>query len=70
VDYPLPEGRGYRKCAPALAGSQVKISLKGRFQTIKEILMKVVIIGYFTEYSEKRIAQEFPSDWKLDIVAP
>jgi oligopeptide/dipeptide ABC transporter ATP-binding protein len=29
VDCPLPEGRGYRKCAPDLAGSQANISLKG-----------------------------------------
>jgi D-3-phosphoglycerate dehydrogenase len=35
-----------------------------------EKTMKVVIIGYFNEYSKKRIAQEFPSDWKIDIAAP
>jgi hypothetical protein len=29
VDCPIPEGRGYRKCAPGLAGSQAEISLKG-----------------------------------------
>jgi hypothetical protein len=29
VDCPLPEGSGYRKCAPGLAGSQAGISLKG-----------------------------------------
>jgi D-3-phosphoglycerate dehydrogenase len=32
--------------------------------------MKVVIIGHFTEYSKTRIAQEFPLDWKIDVVAP
>jgi D-3-phosphoglycerate dehydrogenase len=35
-----------------------------------EKAVKVVIIGHFTEYSQKRIAQEFPSEWKIDIVAP
>jgi hypothetical protein len=29
VDCPLPEGRGYRKGMPALAGRQSAISLKG-----------------------------------------
>ncbi|MDR1931456.1 MAG: hypothetical protein LBQ57_01410 [Spirochaetales bacterium] len=32
--------------------------------------MKVVIIGSFAEYSKKRVAQEFPLDWKIDIAAP
>lgn len=32
--------------------------------------MKVVIIGYFTEYSQERIISEFPTEWKIDIVTP
>ncbi|MDR0646215.1 MAG: phosphoglycerate dehydrogenase [Elusimicrobiota bacterium] len=32
--------------------------------------MKVVIIGYFTEASKMIISNEFPEDWKIDIVAP
>jgi D-3-phosphoglycerate dehydrogenase len=32
--------------------------------------MKVVIIGYFTEASKMIIVNEFPDDWKIDIVTP
>jgi D-3-phosphoglycerate dehydrogenase len=32
--------------------------------------MKVVIIGYFTESSKMTILNEFPDDWKIDIVTP
>ena len=32
--------------------------------------MKIVIIGYFTEYSINRITPQFPKDWTVDIVAP
>ena len=32
--------------------------------------MKVVIIGYFTEASKMIISNEFPDDWKIDIVTP
>ena len=32
--------------------------------------MKVVIIGYFTEYSKQRIIPEFPPEWEIDIVTP
>ena len=32
--------------------------------------MKVVIIGYFTEDSRKRIVPEFPDDWTIDIAYP
>jgi D-3-phosphoglycerate dehydrogenase len=32
--------------------------------------MKVVIIGHFTETSKKIISNEFPTDWKIDIVTP
>jgi D-3-phosphoglycerate dehydrogenase len=32
--------------------------------------MRVVIIGYFTEASKLVIVNEFPGDWKIDIVTP
>ncbi|MCL2706154.1 MAG: NAD(P)-binding domain-containing protein [Spirochaetaceae bacterium] len=32
--------------------------------------MKIVIIGYFTDFSKKIISKEFPNDWKIDIVTP
>jgi D-3-phosphoglycerate dehydrogenase len=32
--------------------------------------MKIVIIGYFTEYSRNCIIPQFPNDWMVDIVAP
>jgi D-3-phosphoglycerate dehydrogenase len=31
--------------------------------------MKIVIIGYFTEYSKMIILNEFPVDWEIDIVS-
>ncbi|MDR1649906.1 MAG: hypothetical protein LBR71_06555 [Synergistaceae bacterium] len=32
--------------------------------------MKIVIIGYFTEYSRSRITPQFPRDWTIDVVTP
>jgi len=32
--------------------------------------MKIVIIGYFTDFSKTVITREFPDDWKIDIVTP
>jgi D-3-phosphoglycerate dehydrogenase len=32
--------------------------------------MKIVIIGYFTEYSRSCITPQFPKDWTIDIVTP
>ncbi|MDR2800318.1 MAG: hypothetical protein LBB52_03515, partial [Desulfovibrio sp.] len=32
--------------------------------------MKIVIIGYFTEYSVNCITSQFPKDWTLDITTP
>lgn len=32
--------------------------------------MKIVIIGYFTEFAKKTITNEFPPHWIIDIVTP
>jgi D-3-phosphoglycerate dehydrogenase len=32
--------------------------------------MKIVIIGYFTEYSKCYITPQFPKDWTIDITTP
>jgi D-3-phosphoglycerate dehydrogenase len=32
--------------------------------------MKIVIIGHFPETSKRMISNEFPDDWKIDIVTP
>jgi D-3-phosphoglycerate dehydrogenase len=32
--------------------------------------MKIVIVGYFTEYSRSCIIPQFPRDWTIDIVTP